>query len=450
MYIKIKNLSLVLMLYLGFLSHAQSHLDHYIKIGLTKNEVIRQKSFDINKSLFALKEAQSLFYPNVALVGNYTIADGGRTIDIPIGDMLNPVYSTLNQITNSSTFPQLQNQSVLINPNNFYDVKLHTTMPLLNYEIIYNKRIKTQQTNLQKIELEVYKRELVKDIKIAYYKYLQSVEGIRIYENALSIVKENQRVNRSLFKNEKINRTAVLRSDNEVKRIEANLELAKNTSKNARSYFNFLLNQKLDSEIEIDENIELPTELIEENTSNREELKQLNQIKDINENVFEMTRSNWFPKLSGFADLGFQDFDFKLDKSSRYYFAGLSLEWNIFSGNKNKYKLKQVDEDRKKISSQVDNVKQQLLLQYEVSQNNLRSALEQYESDSKQKETAKKYNGDITKLYKEGLAIYIELLDAQNQVVNTQLNANISLYNSWIAFAELERANATFNLNQEN
>jgi len=241
-------------------------------------------------------------------------------------------------------------------------------MPLLNYEIIYNKRIKTQQTNLQKIELEVYKRELVKDIKIAYYKYLQSVEGITIYENALSIVKENQRINRSLFKNEKINRTAVLRSDNEVKRIEANLEVAKNTSKNARSYFNFLLNRKLDSEIEIDENMELPTELTTENITGREELKQLYQAKEINDNVFQMTRSNWFPKLSGFADLGFQDFDFKVDKSSRYYFAGLSLEWNIFSGNKNKYKLKQVDEDQKKISSQIDNVKQQLLLQYEVSQ----------------------------------------------------------------------------------
>ncbi|WP_238592933.1 TolC family protein [Chryseobacterium kwangjuense] len=447
MYIKIKNLSLVLLLYLGFLGHAQNHLDRYIKIGLTNNEVIRQKSFDINKSLFALKEAQSLFYPNVALVGNYTIADGGRTIDIPIGDMLNPVYSTLNQITTSSTFPQLQNQSVLINPNNFYDVKLHTTMPLLNYEIIYNKRIKMQQTNLQKIELEVYKRELVKDIKIAYYKYLQSVEGIRIYENALSIVKENQRINRSLFKNEKINRTAVLRSDNEVKRIEANLEVAKNTSENARSYFNFLLNRKLDSEIEIDENMELPTELTTENITAREELKQLYQAKEINDNVFQMTRSNWFPKLSGFADLGFQDFDFKLDKSSRYYFAGLSLEWNIFSGNKNKYKLKQVDEDQKKISSQIDNVKQQLLLQYEVSQNNLRSALEQYDSENKQKETAKKYNEDVNRLYKEGLAIYIELLDAQNQVVNTQLNTNIALYNSWIAYAELERANASFNLN---
>lgn len=429
----------------GFLGYSQSKLDNYIQIGLKSNEVIKQHNFDINKSIYALKEAHALFYPTVSLNANYTKADGGRTIDIPIGDMLNPVYNTLNQITNSNAFPALQNQSVLINPDNFYDAKIHTTMPLLNFEIIYNKRIKSQQTSLQKIELEIYQRELVKEIKIAYYKYLQSIEGINIYQDALKLVKENQRVNQSLFKNDKINRTAVLRSDNEVIRIEANLETAKQVNSNAKTYFNFLINQKLDSEIEIDTNNEsTPTILVNENTSNREELSKLTQVSEINSNVSKLTESYWYPKLSGFADFGFQDFDFEVNKQSRYYFAGVGLEWNIFSGNKNKYKLKQVEEDRKKISSQTDNVRQQLLLQFQVSQNNLKSALEQFNADKNQKESAKKYNEDITKLYKEGQAIYIELLDAQNQWVNAQLNTNISLYNSWIAFAELERANATF------
>ena len=442
-----KNVTTLVMICLGYLGYSQSKLDNYIQIGLTTNEVIKQHNFDINKSVYALKEARSLFYPTVSLNANYTKADGGRTIDIPIGDLLNPVYNTLNQITNSNNFPTLQNQSIQINPDNFYDAKIHTTMPLLNFEIIYNKRIKTQQSSLQKIELEIYKRELVKEIKIAYYKYLQSIEGVKIYQDALKLVKENQRVNQSLFKNDKINRTAVLRSDNEVIRIEANLETAKQVSNNAKSYFNFLLNQKLDTEIEIDpENELLPNVMVNENTQNREELSQLGIFKELNGNVGKLTQSYWFPKLSGFADLGFQDFDFEVNKQSRYYFAGLGLEWNIFSGNKNKYKLRQVEEDSKKISSQIDNVKQQLLLQFQVSQNNLKSALEQFNADKNQKASAKKYNEDITKLYKEGQAIYIELLDAQNQWVNAQVNTNISLYNSWIAFAELERANATFNL----
>lgn len=429
----------------GCIGYSQSKLDNYIQIGLKSNEVIKQHNFDINKSMYAVKEAHALFYPTVSLNANYTKADGGRTIDIPIGDLLNPVYNTLNQITNSNAFPSLQNQSVLINPDNFYDAKIHTTMPLLNFEIIYNKRIKSQQTSLQQIELEIYQRELVREIKIAYYKYLQSIEGINIYQDALKLVKENQRVNQSLFKNDKINRTAVLRSDNEVIRIESNLETAKQVNRNAQTYFNFLINQKLDSEIEIDANNEAtPDILINENTSNREELLKLTQVSEINSTISKLTESYWYPKLSGFADLGFQDFDFEVNKQSRYYFAGVGLEWNIFSGNKNKYKLKQVEEDSKKISSQTDNVRQQLLLQFQVSQNNLKSALEQFNADKNQKASAKKYNEDITKLYKEGQAIYIELLDAQNQWVNAQLNTNISLYNSWIAFAELERANASF------
>lgn len=444
MYKMIKKAITMTMICFGSLGYSQSKLDNYIQLGLENNEVIKQHNFDINKSIYALKEAHSLFYPSVSFNANYTKADGGRTIDIPIGDMLNPVYNTLNQITNSNAFPSLQNQSVLINPDNFYDAKIHTTMPLLNYEIIYNTRIKKQQSSLQKIELEIYKRELVKDIKIAYYKYLQSIEGINIYKDALTLVKENQRVNQSLFKNDKINRTAVLRSDNEVIRIEANLETAKQVSKNAQSYFNFLLNEKLDAPIEVEESKSLPTEALSENTQNREELQQLNQAKEINENVAKLTKSHWFPTLGAFADFGFQDFDFEVNKQSRYYFAGVGLEWNIFSGNKNKYKLKQVEEDNKKISSQTDNVRQQLLLQFQVAQNNLKATLEQYNSNKNQKESAKKYNDDITKLYKEGQAIYIELLDAQNQWVNAQLNTNISLYISWIAYAELERANATF------
>ena len=441
----IKKTLILLVINIGISGYAQTKLDAYIQIGLKNNEVIKQQNFDINKSIYALQEARALFYPTVSLNANYTRADGGRTIDIPIGDLLNPVYSSLNQITNSNAFPTLQNQSVLLNPDNFYDAKIHTTMPLLNFEIIYNKRIRAQQSSLQKIELEIYQRELVKEIKIAYYKYLQSLEGVKIYEQALSLVKENQRVNQALFKNDKINRTAVLRSDNEVLRIEANLETAKQTSNNAKAYFNFLINRKLDTEIEADtQNETLPGLMLEENTKNREELKKLDLVQELNGNVSRLTKSYWFPKLSGFADVGFQDFDFEVNKQSRYYLAGLSLEWNIFSGNKNKYRLGQVEEDSKKIASQKDNAEQQLLLQYEVAQNNLKAALKQFDAEKDQKEAAKKYNDDITKLYKEGQAIYIELLDAQNQWVNAQLNTNVSLYNSWIAFAELERANATF------
>ena len=441
-----KQLKIFLALILFQYSFAQEKLDNYIKNVLENSEIIKQQNIKLNHSLYALKEAKSLFLPNVAFNSTYTIADGGRTIDFPIGDLLNPVYSSLNQLTNSNNFPQLQNQSILLNPNNFLDTKIHTTLPIINAESIYNKRIKQQQYDLQKIEIDIYKRELVKEIKLAYFNYLKANEVISILENALKLVQENQRINNSLFKNDKINRTSVVRSDNEVTKINVQLETAKLTKANAQNYFNFILNNALDSKIEIDDYKQIPNFDTQITIDNREELNKLNCAKDINNNVIKLSNAFQIPKLNGFLDLGTQAFDFEFNNKSRYYFAGLSLEWSLFSGNKNKYKVKQAELESKIIASQISNVEQQLKLQLQIAQNKFQTAINQYNSSQSQVETSQKYYSDIFKLYKEGQALFIELLDAQNQLITAQIQANISLYETWIANAEIERANASFNL----
>src|SRR2546427_800273 len=84
-----------------------------------------------------------------------------------------------------------------------------------------NQRIKQQQIDLQKSEVLLYKRELVKEIKTAYYKYIKAIHAIKIYESSLRLVEEGQRINTALFNNSKVNRTAVIRSNNEVSKINA-------------------------------------------------------------------------------------------------------------------------------------------------------------------------------------------------------------------------------------
>ena len=441
-----KQLNILLFLIISHHSFAQEKLDNYIKSGLANSEVIKQQNIQLNINLYALKEAKSLFLPNVAFNSTYTLAEGGRTIDFPIGDLLNPVYSSLNQLTNSNSFPQLENQSILLNPNNFLDAKIHTTLPIINAEIVYNKKIKQQQYDLQKIEIDIYKRELVKEIKLAYFNYLKANEAISILENALKLVQENQRINISLFKNDKINRTSVIRSDNEVTKINSQLETAKLTKTNAKNYFNFILNNVLDTEIEIDDYKQIPSFETQITIENREELKKLNSANDINNNVVKLSKAFIIPKLNGFLDLGTQAFDFEFNKKSNYYFGGLSLEWSLFSGNKNKFKVKQAELESEIIASQINNVEQQLKLQLLLVQNKFQTAIYQYNSSQSQVNTSQKYYGDIFKLYKEGQALFIELLDAQYQLITAQLQANISRYETWIASAEIERANASFNL----
>jgi outer membrane protein TolC len=440
-----KILSFLLLLCVGS-AHAQTHLEQYINSALSSNETIRQQQFFLDKSLWALKEAKSLFLPNVSLNGTYTLAGGGRTVDIPVGDLVNPVYKTLNQLTASNSFPQIQNRSILLNPNNFYDVKLHATYPVINAEIAYNKKIKSQQYDLQKIEIDIYKRELVKEIKIAYYNYLQATTAIRVYENALALVKENERINTALFNNQKANRTAVVRSNNEVTKITAQLNTATINRDNARDFFNFLINQSLTTPILIDSIISIPDPRVVYDTAvnKREELLKLNTAAAINKNLIGLANSYKIPKLNSFLDVGSQAFDFKVNDKSPYYFFGISLGWDIFSGGKNKYKVKQVEADAKVIASQTSNTEQQLKLQVSIAANSFNAALINYKAAVSQVASSEKYYKDELRLYKEGIALYIELLDAQNQLVSAQLQANISLYDTFIKQAEIERANASF------
>lgn len=423
---------------------AQQQLDKYIQYGLVNNESIKQQQFLLEKNLYALKEAKSLFLPSVSFNGSYTLAGGGRTVDVPIGDLLNPVYSTLNQLTASNNFPQVKNQNILLNPDNFYDVKLHTIYPIINAELVYNKKIKSQQYDLQKIEIDVYKRELAKEIKIAYYNYLQATEAIQIYENALLLVKENERINTSLFNNDKVNRTAVIRSTNEVTKISAQLNTGKQTQANAKAYFNFLLNQPLTTEVLTNPINDIPDVSIVNDTAvnKREELLKLNTAKAINDNLIGLANAYKKPKLNSFLDLGSQGFDFKVNNKTPYYFLGLSLEYNIFSGGKNKYRVKQAEADAKNITSQTSYVEQQLGLQVKISVNTFKAAVINYQAAVSQVSASEKYYKDMLRLYKEGTSLFIELLDAQNQLVSARLQANISLYDTWIKQAEIERANA--------
>ena len=441
-----KKLFITLLLFRFFGAYSQSSLDTYIKAALSNNETIKQQQFLLTKSLYALKEAKSLFLPSVGFNATYTLADGGRTVDIPVGDLVNQVYKTLNQMTGTNNFPQLQNQSVLLNPNNFYDAKIRTTYPILNAEIEYNRKIKTQQYNLQQIEINLYKRELVKEVKNAYFKYLQACEAVSIYETALSLVKENLRVNTALFNNQKVNRTAVVRSDNEMSKNNALLESAKLTRNNAKAYFNFLLNIDLKTEIIKDSITTIPADLFLTDTSvsKREELGKLREALAINQNITALAKSYKRPKLNSFVDLGSQAFDFKVNNKSFYYLAGISLEWNIFSGNKNKHKIRQVEADDQVLQSQTNYVEQQLKLQLTTANNSFKAAIADYNAAQSQVASSQKYYSDMFRLYKEGQALFIELLDAQNQLVNAKLQLNISLFDTWIKATEIERANSSF------
>ena len=449
------KLAMMLLLAMCFFTDtlAQSDiLNRYVQEGLSNSQTLKQQQFSLQKAVYALEEAKAMFKPNVSFNTTISAAQGGRKIEIPVGDLVNPVYTTLNALTNSTKFPQISNTSEQLVPKDFYDLRFKTTMPILNAEIRYNQAIKKEQISVQQTEIQVYKRELVRDIKIAYFNYLKATEAVKVYENALKILQESERVNESLIKNGSANPTVLVRTRNEISKIDAEISNAKGNQLNASAYFNFLLNKDFNTKIEID-NLDTSVLNLNLEEGHREELDKIQAGININKQLVGLSQSYKKLKVGASLDLGSQGRFNQIANSDKNFFnpnafvlLGVSFDLPVYSFGRNQLKVKQAEMDLAALDTQAQQVKNQLALQAETAQNSLNSAKKVFESKASQISTAERYYRDMLRRYKEGNLNFIELLDAQTQITTAQLQQSISLFDVWQKWVEVERAKASYEL----
>lgn len=429
---------------------AQNILDTYIKRGLDSNLAIRQRSFDLQKAEIDLKRAEALFYPQVNFNSQYTLANGGRKQDIPIGDLLNGVYSTLNQLTSSNKFPQVSNQNIAFLPNDFHDTRVEVALPVINTDRSYNKQIKKELIHNYEADILIYKRELVKNIRQAYYQYLQATEAEKIYTNALALANENLRVSEKFVQNTMATKEVVLRAKAQVSEVQSQLTEAGNKKQNAAAYFNFLLNQPLQSGIDTDSTILIQSnnalQLSLELPSNREELAKLQSVQKTLETSLKMNRAYIYPKLNLFYNIGFQGFGFKFNNDQFYQLGGLQLQWSIFRGFDNKQKIRQSQIDIDAIKNQYTDVTRQLQLQVQVAYNDYRSAVQALQSLDDALQSSRETYRFTEKRYKEGQALQLELVDARTRFTNTAVLYSLGQLAVLNKAAELERVTASYKL----
>ncbi|MFZ6010468.1 MAG: TolC family protein [Bacteroidota bacterium] len=437
----------LLVLLPGF-TQAQPALDDYVREGLKSNLVLQQKSISHQQAQQALQIARSYFLPSVNLLADYTSGEGGRSIAIPVGDLLNPVYASLNQMTQSDAFPQIENVEQNFFPKNFYDTRVRTSFPLVNTDIHLNRTIRGQQVMLKQYELEAYKRQLVAEIKTAYFKLLSATSAVKIYESAVALVNKNVEINESLLRHGKSLPANVLRSKSEAERVKAELVSAQNNVINARKYFNFLLNRDLDNEVSIDdstiENMSISADGASADVQTREELLLLNTVREINQSSLRMSRLSRLPKVNAFLDVGSQANDWKVNNDSKYYLLGVQLSMPLFQGFRNNISIRQNNLEIKKTEYDLANTRKQLELSASIAKNEVAMTRQNFSASQEQLKSAQSYFNLIEKGYREGVNSLIEFLDARNQLTSSQLQQNVRRLEMLTADARLERETSAY------
>jgi outer membrane protein TolC len=425
---------------------AQTVLDGYVSEGLKDNLVLQQKDITLQQAQQSLQIARSYFFPSVNLLGDYTSGEGGRSIAIPVGDLLNPVYASLNQLTQGDKFPQIENVNQNFFPHNFYDARVRTSLPLVNTDLYVNRSIQSQQVVLKQYEVELYKRQLVLDIKSAYFSYLAAVAAVKIYESGLGLVNKNVEVNESLLRNGKSLPANYLRSKSEAERVKADLNSAENRVVNARKYFNFLLNKPLDREIEVSYDLADATVLDSASTdiTSREELKMIKTSRDINAASIRLNRLTRVPKVNAFLDLGSQAADWKFNDKSKYYLVGVQLSLPLFQGFRNNISIRQNTLEMRKTELNLTRTTEQLQLAADVAKNDWQTTVQNYAASREQLKSAQSYFNLVEKGYQQGINTLIEFLDARNQLTSSLLQQNLRLFEMLTAEARLERETASY------
>ena len=428
------------------LSGQEESLDDYIQEGLRNNLSLKQKEVNYEKSLQVLKQAQALFYPDISMNLRYSAAQGGRLIEFPVGTMLNPVYQTLNYLLGQDQFPDIENMEFAFYRPTEHETKVRLVQPILDTKVFYNSRINREMSLAVKADAEAYQRQLVADIKVAYFNYLKSLRLLQLLDETRALLTENVRVNEKLYDNDKLTIDNVYRSKAELSKLDQQGAAARKNNQVAKAYFNFLLNRPFSSAIKPDAGYDsIPAllsldNLTNEAVGNREELEMLRSYSRVADNYLSMSQMDRIPNLYAAVDYGFQGRNYEFNSRQDYVFASLVLRWDIFHGFQKKSKISEARIEQDIRAAQLEETEQQIRLQAIEAHYDLLASLESIKAAREELLSTKNGFRVVERKFKEGQASLIEFIDSRTSMTQAEERLIISMYDYHIKYAEMERA----------
>ena len=432
------------------------YLDTYIHQGLRDNLALRQKDFSYQKSLAEMKEAKGHFMPSLAINARYSRASGGRTIDFPVGDLMNPVFDALNLTRIQSgldplDFPQLENEQIRFLREKEQETKLRLVQPIFNLAILYNYKARSRQADINDLERINFARQLVFEIKSGYYNYIKAVRAVIILERSEAVVRENLRVNKSLFDNDKVTRDVLYRAETELAEVYQQKTETINKRELAKNYFNYLLNRDLAAEISIPDTLIIPeTQIISIDEGkalafkNREEIRQISNAVEAAGYGEKAAGSAYFPSLTFVLDYGIQGEEYNFSPENDFWMASGVLQWNLFNGFQDQARKEQFQADQLRLKARDQLLKNQIELEVEKARRDLEAIKIILATAETRLNSALASFRIIEKKYAEGMSNQLQFLDSRSTATRAALTETIARTEYLVALSNWERVLASY------
>ena len=411
-------------------------LDGLLERARATRPELAQRRAELRAAEARAGESRLAFRPNVSFGTSYTLAAGGRVIALPVGDLLNPVYGTLNGLTQTEAFPQIENVEEQFFPNNFYDARLRVEQPILDPTLRLQRELATAGTRAAEAAVEASALALDYRVRQAYFQRLQAAEAVAILDAADTLLAEALRTTRSLIRNGAGLPLARERLLTERAQVRAQRATATAQVANATALLAFLTGE---SPAAVEAALVAPDATPETAAApvERPEIRQLRAATAATDVELAIEDKFRAPRLGARVDAGSQDFDFGWQP---YVLAGVTLDIPLYDGGRVKQRQARLRAERDATAARIEEAKRGFALEAEIARNRLVAAeatLAYYEPAVASAERALR---DVDALYRNDAGTYLQLLDARTQVTRVRLERNVAYYDTWLRYVDLLRA----------
>ena len=412
---------------------------------LLANLELRASGASVQQRLAALDQARARYLPVIDFAARYSVADGGRTIDFPVGDLLNPVYQTLDEMLVAQgqppQFPRVRNESIALLRETEQETKLVLEQPL--YEPRLGPAVDARQADTTRAEadLAALRAQVVRDMKQAYYRWIASQQAVTVLDATLAATRENLRANDSLYRNGKVTRDLVYRAEADVLEIEQERLAAASRVRIAQSYVNLLRNAPLAQPLPaaaldaatIDRfrarllaalaGRQLEAQRLQEIAADRrQELKSLDAAIAAGEAQQDLARAAFKPALAFGAEAGIQGEEYGFDDDDRYVLASLVLRFNAFRGGADQAALREARALTDQLRATRELAGQRVRLEVQQAVENFGVAEASLDTAAKRAEAAAGAFTIISRKRDLGQINQAEFIDARRAATDAQLN----------------------------
>ncbi|MEM6964301.1 MAG: TolC family protein [Bacteroidota bacterium] len=423
-------------------------LDKYVKEALDNNLTVQSEFLRKEKQDSRIEQAKKLWRPSVDFAGSYLFAEGGRKLNFPVGDLFNPVYSTLNQLTQTNQFPtDLENLNTQLTPNNFIDMQFSIVQPIVNSAIKYNQMIQNELIRINDLDIALSQNEIAAQVKTGYYNYLKTFEGLRILEETEILLEDVLNFNKKLVQYDKATPDILSDVEFQIANLSSQRAILQEQQQLAKAFFNLLRNQPLDTAIEVDENLvqgnftnnQSIADLKTKAFANRLEFKKLDVATAVNALNRKRISKEGNPTLGVSGGVGLQVEEFNFDISGPLFTLAVGMNWSIFDGGVRKKRMEEIQIDQRILENDRSQLQQKIEIDITQIFYKLQSLQIQMQAEQVAVNSARKSYNAIKKRYENDKAILIELLRAQNSLTTSELSKSLTKYDYLIQLAELEK-----------